>query len=380
MWQRIERGSHRRHRRWTIGGVFREKADDKIVEARAARDEFGWPRDAPLEVAFDDGFDITVVRRAADEKLEEDAAEGVDVRAGVDARGREALLGRHVARRSEHAVRLREARRFVDLGEPEVEHLEAEAAGEGAVGEDEDVVGFEVAVKDAGGVGGVERGGELARELDGVVREEGAAVGEMLRERHAVEEVHRDVCAAFVETAVEDRDDAGMRDACGRGGFLEEAAHHRAAVRVTGIEDLERDFAIELGVVRGEHDADRALRELALEKVATDQLAHERRFDQARTPAEEREDGVDAVVEIVGDQRVIRVRRDRLDPRQRRRRQARGKTAREGPRMHAATFCMARTSTAASGVEQLRARWRGPGEEAPGRSARTRMGTVVPTR
>jgi hypothetical protein len=61
-----------------------------------------------------------------------------------------------------------------------------------------------------------------------------------------------------------------MRDLRRRARLLEKATRDLRCRRVLGAQELERDFAIETGVVRGEHVAIAALTELSPEAVLAD--------------------------------------------------------------------------------------------------------------
>ena len=106
-------------------------------------------------------------RRAAARHLERDAAERVEVGAPVDLRRVAPLLGRHVRRRAHRARRARRdaGERTGQLRDAEVEDLDAFAARQLAIGDEEDVVGLEIAMRDAGVVRGIEHARDLAADL-----------------------------------------------------------------------------------------------------------------------------------------------------------------------------------------------------------------------
>jgi hypothetical protein len=109
-----------------------------------------------------------------------------------------------------------------------------------------------------------------------------------MRERLAVEQLHRDVCGAVGELrALEHRRDAGMADAGGEARFLEKAAHDVVVGLVLRIQDLHRDLAVERLVIPGEHRAEPALAELAAERVLPDLTSggkHGASNDAGRSP------------------------------------------------------------------------------------------------
>ena len=95
-------------------------------------------------------------RRLASQHLVDDDAERIDVAAMVDLFCAQALLGRHVdwrAHQGAGASLERIAGQRVQLGDAEVEDLHPLARGIGFFRDDKQVVGLEVAMNDALGVG-----------------------------------------------------------------------------------------------------------------------------------------------------------------------------------------------------------------------------------
>jgi hypothetical protein len=82
---------------------------------------------------------------------------------------------------------------LVSLGDAEVEDLGALAAGDLAVGHEEDVLGLEIAVDDASPVGGVERRRDLAQDPQRVLGRQATEALEARVEGLALEELHDDV-------------------------------------------------------------------------------------------------------------------------------------------------------------------------------------------
>jgi hypothetical protein len=148
-------------------------------------------------------------------------------------------------------------------GEAEVEDADA------AVVADHDVVGLEVAVDEADGVGGGEAVaglGEHAEDLGAGPR----LLVEPAAQRDAGDELHRDVDLAVGGGAdVVDADDVGVREAGEGLGLAQQAA---LALGVAGAvaQDLDRDLAIEGLVEGGVDDAHAAAAELAQDGVAAD--------------------------------------------------------------------------------------------------------------
>jgi hypothetical protein len=163
----------------------------------------------------------------AGQQLVEDDPEGEDVGAGVDGQG-PGLLGGHVedgpcdlaggsgARgRRDLARDLR--LRAHELGQAEVEDLHPTVRGQ------EEVLGLEVAVDDALGVGGLEAAGGLEGVAEDLLSGGGAA-GDELAQRIALEELGDDVGSAVVGPRVVDGENVGVvQGGDGAGLALEES-------------------------------------------------------------------------------------------------------------------------------------------------------------
>ena len=114
------------------------------------------PRSSPSGISGSVSASRARVGRDPGHRLEEDAAERVDVGRRADAAAAP-LLRRHVLGGADHRGAAGRAGLVERLGQ-------AEVGEEGAVAFDQDVVRLDVAVDDAGGVGGVERVGDLAEQ------------------------------------------------------------------------------------------------------------------------------------------------------------------------------------------------------------------------
>ena len=167
--------------------------------------------------------------------------DGADERAGL----REAVLGR----------REREA---------EVHHAGPDVAR--VVARRHDVLGLDVAVDDAAGVAVVERLGDLRPDVEDVAEAERAFAQELPQVR-AGQDRHDEEERPLVPAEVVDRDDAGvvhLRDDLGLAleallGVLRE---------VPGRDQLDRDLAVQDGVLRAVDDAHPAAAELGEDLVA----------------------------------------------------------------------------------------------------------------
>ena len=166
------------------------------------------------------------------------------------------LLRRHVPHRPDDDARDREAGgglglvqslesegplRLHELGEAEVEELHP------AVARQEDVLGLQVAVDDAGGVGGREALRDLDRGGgDGLDRERPAV--EPVPERLALEELGDEVGDAVVAPDVEDGEDVRVAEPPDRLHLDLEPADPVGVGRAGPREDLDGDVAAEPGV------------------------------------------------------------------------------------------------------------------------------------
>ena len=172
------------------------------------------------------------------------------------------LLGGHVRRRSEHRSFSCEASRLlvglhrrVELGEAEVEQLGNFVAVVAL--HDEDVLGLEIAVDDAGSVGLHEPLGAVADDAARGRRVDEADAGHPVVERLAVEELHGDVGPAVFEAPrVVHVDDVGALHARGGARLAEEPLDDDVRVRQLLGEHLERHALAEgdlLGLVDRGH-------------------------------------------------------------------------------------------------------------------------------
>ncbi len=145
--------------------------------------------------------------------------ERVDVGAPVDLLLPLDLLGGEVVRRADHLADPGQAvagARAAVLGEPEVGQV-------GVAAVDEDVGGLDVAVDQTGDVGGVQRGGDLAADVQHPVGAEPALLAQDRGQVRAGDVLHRDVEQAVDLAGVVDRDDVRMRERRGDPGLAQEA-------------------------------------------------------------------------------------------------------------------------------------------------------------
>ena len=118
---------------------------------------------------------------------------------------------------------------------------------------DDHVVGFEIAVDDAVAVGEARGLEDLDRDVDRAQLVDRRLAPDQLLERATREVLHRDVVGVVVGAAVVDADDVRVLEA---GGCLRLAPEPLDEARVLGepaVEELQRDVAAELLVLRQEH-------------------------------------------------------------------------------------------------------------------------------
>ena len=267
----------------------REEVKHEIVEAgRRVDEDVGEARSGRRDEAGEDGDGGRAdVRGAAGDHLEERRAERVEIGPLVDLAFAARLLGGHVRRGADDRAGAGELR-VAGGGDAEVDELRNERLGDlvhvGRRADEEDVRRLDVAVDDAGGVGGGERFGDLRGDEERVGERQGRAA-HALRDVFALEPFHRDVRHPLVE--LPERDDAHDARVVQPREHAPLAGEARlfAGVDARDGDDLQRDGLIGDAIVRAVHDADAAAADLALDREALGQEALERgRRHGARLP------------------------------------------------------------------------------------------------
>ena len=162
-----------------------------------------------------------------------------------------------------HARRRRRSRFFLDLGEAEVEHLQA------SVGRDHHVRGFEVAMGDAALVGGADRVGQRDAEREDAVERQ-AVRRNQLAERLAVDQFEGEERDAVDVLDRMDRDDVRMVERGGGAGLALEALRRSgspASAPVSTFRATWRPSLLSVGEVDLAHAA---FAELALDAVVSE--------------------------------------------------------------------------------------------------------------
>ncbi len=195
---------------------------------------------------------LALVRLLAGEELVEDHAHGVDVGPGVGAAlddelgcdvrdGPDEDAGRGVLGGGAHR-----------LGQPEVGDLDPAVVG------DEDVLGLDVTVDQAGAVRGRQCGHHRLEQREGAGGRERRLLADGVTQRVAGDQLHGQEDGAVVVALVEDRHDVGVRELRRRPGLGHEAGRELVVVTETGVHHLHRDGAVEPqvgGLVDGRHAA-----------------------------------------------------------------------------------------------------------------------------
>ena len=192
----------------------------------------------------------------------QDAAERVQVGAAVDP-ATQSLLGSEVLGGAHDRVRRREglgAGGLGELGDPEVQHANTAVGGVG------DVAGLDVAVHESPGVGGLQRCGDLAPDLDDLVDGHGAS-GDALGQARPGQQLHDEVGGVVLHPAVVDRHDSLVAQARGCPRLAFEAGRPGLVGNGAQVDELDRDLAAQHRVGAAPHLAHSAATDPLLEDV-----------------------------------------------------------------------------------------------------------------
>ena len=262
--------------------LLREHPHDEPVEHRRhlRRDLDERLRLLEEDLGEDTADVVASERRRAGDATVKNAAEREDVGAGVDVFFAAGLLGRHVTGRADRDAGERQLGRGPGR-DPEVDELDPVDV---AVDE-ERVSGLQIAVNDAVRVRLGERVGELGGDGDRVLDRE-HDLGDLVRERHPVDPLHRQVRSAVLGQPVMDvADDCGVTE---RGEQRRLALEALIPLGALAVEDLEGDRHPGEAVDRAEHRAHRAIARGPLDREPPgDDIArlHARRIVRDQAPA-----------------------------------------------------------------------------------------------
>ena len=212
------------------------------------------------------GIGLAQEWHASGEALVQHQPERVQVGATIEAATAH-LLGREVLGRTHHDVVAGEVlvARFETLGDAEVGQQHP------SVGRDEDVARLDVAVHESGAVRLVERTGDRRADVDRQFGTEPLLRIEQLAQTLAVDELHHDRLAAFVDDDVVHGDDVGMTEAGDGDRFAPESLGDDRIAGQIRLQPLDRDLAVEVVVGRHPHFGHASLTDPAFESVTARQ-------------------------------------------------------------------------------------------------------------
>jgi len=254
----VERG------RKPVGGITLEAPQDGAVpRGRQLRRRSPRRGRRLLELLERDGQRrVAVERLRAGDHLVEDDAEGVDV--GRSRQGAALdLLGRHVVRRPEHGLRLRQRRpagRLRAAREAEIRDDDPNAARPPLVRREHDVAALEVAVDHAGVVRGREGRGHLLDQRQRLRRRHLSGALEALGQRLAGEQLHREESEILVVEDVVDPAHVRVCHGAREVDLPQEPVHRPRIAGDLRADRLQRDPLVEdlvLGLVDLAHAAAR---------------------------------------------------------------------------------------------------------------------------
>ena len=252
------------------GGILRHRTlQDRVDLRRQTRVSLAGNRNRILEVRIQRG-DVRrpVVREAARQRFEEQAAECVLVSATVERLAAD-LLGRDVVDRAQPLPVGRAALRG-PLRQPEVGEVGVLSA---VLFVDQDVRRLHVAMDEPAPVCGVECIGDLSRNRDRPRRVERTLATEQRLQIGAGHESHGDEQAPVFLTGLVDRDHVRVVEPSSEAGLAEQPLPKPFVVGERRQEELQRDRALEARIERAIHLAHAAAADELVDPVAGDECA-----------------------------------------------------------------------------------------------------------
>ena len=210
----------------------------------------------------EDGLNLARERRLSGETLVEDRPEGIDVRTAVERPGGD-LLGAEVGHRPDERSRLREP--VLGGGEREAEVHDAGSDAAPVLARRHDVLGLDVPVDDAAGVAVVEALGNLDADVENVPETE-RPVAEEMPEVRPRQHGHDEEESPLVPAEVVDRNDGRVVHLRDDLGFPLEP-FFGVLRQVSGRDQLDRDLAVQDGVLRAVDDSHPATAQLGEDLV-----------------------------------------------------------------------------------------------------------------
>ena len=240
----LERDLHLPDVREAIVGALGERSRDERLDAvgdlRPTRLHAG--HGSPQVLLGDLDERGATVGRHTRQAVVEHRAERVDVGAAVQ-RVPLRLLGRHVVARAEHAARVGERRRVVDARDAEVGQLGV------PIRRQQHVVRLDVTVHDAALVRVGEGRGHLHGDRERLGERQAPLERDALVQVVPVDELADDERAPVRLAAVDDGDDAGVREQGERAGLALEAIDRVGRLQTPRVQELDGHGAAELLVV-----------------------------------------------------------------------------------------------------------------------------------
>jgi hypothetical protein len=237
-----------------------DQVDEAARERRAEAGEVGGVTLQPGEGRV--GVGLADEGHPAGQTLVEHQPEGVQVGPTVEPPAAH-LFGRQVLGRAHHHVVAGQVVATVEtLGDAEVGEQNT------TVGRHEDVAGLDVAVDEAGAMGGVEGGGDARADVDRQLRAEPGLHVEQLTQALAVDELHDDGLPATVGEDVVHGDDVGVGEPSDGNGLAAEAFGDDRVGRQTRLQPLQGDSPVERQIGGEPHLGHPALGQSTLEAIA----------------------------------------------------------------------------------------------------------------
>ena len=233
-----------------FSGCFFERAfDDAAQRERNLRTQLLHGRRLALgDLVGDADHRIALERQRVGEELVQDDADREEVRTRVDFLSHH-LLGRHVVGRAQHVAHLRLLVLLAAFGVVDAADAEVGDLHRAGLVDQHDVAGLDVAVDDAFLVRVIKRSRELDADLDDLLHRQDLVGRQQLAQRHAVDQLHRDVRLLAVDADVEDRDDVGVRQHARGARLAQEAQTVLVIVGELRFEQLDGDRPVDLRVV-----------------------------------------------------------------------------------------------------------------------------------
>ena len=259
----VKLGTHLRGVAETVVRVTRGGPGDELIELRRdAVDHRAGRRYVAVEAGMSDRQRAVAPERGcAGQQFEGHDAQGVDV-AARSGGGADDLFGGEVGGRAEDHAGGRDARLGDRPHQSEVDQFHLTVIG------DQHVLGFEVAMHQAGPVGGAQAAQHRAEDGYHRVRRHRAPFPQQLPQGAALDQLHHQIGICRVVVPVVDGDQPGVPEPRHRAGLPPEPGQELVVTGVARIHDLQRDRPFQPGVEPPVDRGHAAGRDLAVDAVA----------------------------------------------------------------------------------------------------------------